>query len=157
MLCVAAPSDALSFIALIDRQQSVVLSQRQKYLINPSDEFSTKSITVWLVADISLSEGRGLVLNALDHLEQSANMRIGLIPILPQSSDPLVPQTVMTVLETHSESKAFGFIKVFLADSSEAQAARKSKEAMLEFAKSVKVKNVTEYGKTDRQTCPANR
>jgi UDP-glucose:glycoprotein glucosyltransferase len=134
----AAPSDSSSFMALIDRQQSAVLAQRQKYMTNPLDEFSTKSISVWLVADMSTSEGKRLVVNALNHLEESTNMRIALIPNSPPTSDPLIPQTVMTVLETHSEFKAFHFIKAFLADSNEAQAARKNREAMLEFAKSMK-------------------
>lgn len=126
-------------MALIDRQQTAALSQRLKYLTNPSDEFSTKAITLWLVTDPTSTEGRKLALNAFNHLEQSTHMRLSFVPNVPQSSDPLVAQTVLAVLETHSEPKALTFIRAVLGDDHEAQEARKSKEAMLEFARSVKV------------------
>ncbi|XP_062521392.1 UDP-glucose:glycoprotein glucosyltransferase 1-like [Corticium candelabrum] len=134
-------SDGMSFMGLIGRQQTAILSQKLKYLSNPAEEFSTKSVTVWLVMDITSDEGRKLILNAFEHVEQSSEMRLALIPNVPSSSDPIVAQTVLAVLDTYSESKALRFLKAFLSDGHDAQKARKSKESMLEFAKSTKIIN----------------
>lgn len=140
--CIVVSSDGMSFMGLIGRQQTAILSQKLKYLSNPAEEFSTKSVTVWLVMDITSDEGRKLILNAFEHVEQSSEMRLALIPNVPSSSDPIVAQTVLAVLDTYSESKALRFLKAFLSDGHDAQKARKSKESMLEFAKSTKVETI---------------
>lgn len=87
--------------AMLDSPQMVsTIAKNLKYFTKQGEELTLKPVTNWVVADLSMKEGRALVKAALKQMKSSSSTRVGLIhnPTIKQTDNqPELLQLARTV------------------------------------------------------------
>ncbi|KAK9738964.1 Thioredoxin-like domain [Popillia japonica] len=106
--------DVRNLIKLSPRDMTATALENLRYFTVPRKQDRYYSITYWIVGDLNEKKTRDLLLDALEHLKNSGDVRISFLPNVNGDQDNLINKLVLAALNEMPTDKAIVYVKGLL-------------------------------------------
>ncbi|KAI4464405.1 udp-glucose glycoprotein:glucosyltransferase [Holotrichia oblita] len=106
--------DVKNLMKLSPRDMTATALENLRYFTVPRKQDRYYSITYWIVGDLNEKKTKDLLLDALEHLKNSGDVRISFLPNVNGDQDNLINMLVLAALNEMSTDKAITYVKTLL-------------------------------------------